>query len=73
MVVMVTGPSFNNIQWRTYIGRYPEIVLPRADLHIFTSVRLAQRAHRSGRLFLLSGDFGAFVGRFEARVLPALI
>lgn len=36
MVVMVTGPSFNNISWRTYIGK-----LEYAGSFAFTDVAYA--------------------------------
>lgn len=54
MVVMVTGPSFQNINWGTYIGKFlPGQTFRGIDLPLTSSVCRSQRLHHPNCIPLL--------------------
>ena len=64
VVVMVTGPAFNNIGWRTYVGTWVShtTLSSSGDMSV-TSVRFPERLHHSYRVFLLPRDCWTLPGR----------
>ena len=56
MVVMVTGPSFNNISWGTYIGTLAVVRLCLHRSHPRTSFRRLERIHRTHRVPVFPRD-----------------